>query len=121
MKEKIKILGISKNEHRSVFNFPKEQKLFYLIRNILMKLGFEDKFVFEFGAQTDKEGHPIQDKEGHIKEEKIKKYNEQIFNFSNNDYSIDIIFFLKKVSLIFNYKKDKQQELSKVFGGLIEE
>ena len=28
--------------------FRKNKNYFYLIRNILMKLGFEDKFVFEF-------------------------------------------------------------------------
>ena len=122
MKEKIKILEISKNEHRSVFSFPKEQKLFGIIRNILMKLGFENESVYDFGCLMDEESEqPIEDEKGHMTEAKIERYKERIFNFSNNDYSIDIIFFSKKVILIFNYKKDKQQELSKVFEGLIEE
>ena len=120
--EEIKILEINKNEHRSIFSFPKEQKLFEIIRNILMKLEFENESVYDFGCLIDEETEePVMDVEGHLVEAKIERYNEKVFNFSNNDYSIDIIFFSEKVSLIFNYKEDKQQKLSKVFEGLIEE
>lgn len=115
---RIKILGVSKNEHRSIFSFPKEQKLLEIIRNVLMKLGFEgDESLFEFGSQWNAKTKQ------HIvgKEENIKNYNEEIFNFSDENYSVDIIFFSKKVVLIFNYKEDKQQELSKVFEGIFEE
>ena len=122
MKEKIKVLGINKNEHRSVFSFPKEQKLFGIIRNILMNLGFKKESVYDFGCLIDEESEePTKDEKGHMIEAKIERYDEGIFNFSNNNYSVDIIFFSKQVSLIFNYKQDKQQELSKVFEGILEE
>jgi len=122
MKNKIKILEISKNEHRSLFSFPKEQKLFGIIRNVLLKTiklnldSFERDHILGFGFPEDETGHPVLDKE-----EDIKKYNEQIFNFSNENYSVDIIFFSKKVTIIFNYTEDKQKEISKVFEGVLEE
>lgn len=121
-KEKIKILGISKNKKRSVFTFPKEQKLFGIIRNALIKLGFENTKVFGFGCLYDEETEePVQDKEGHFVEAKIEEYKEDIFNFINEKYSIDIIFFSKKVSVIFNYQKDRQREIAKAFRGVIKE
>jgi hypothetical protein len=121
-KDKIGILEINKNERRSVFTFPKEQKLFGIIRNILMKLGFENQQIFEFGCLYDEETEePVQDEDGHLVEAKIERYNERIFNFINKEYSIDLIFFSKKVSMILNYNKDKQKEISKVFEGVIKE
>jgi len=121
-KDKIRILEINKNEQRSVFTFPKEQKLFGIIRNVLMKLGFEKRSVFEFGYIYDEETEePVKDKKGHFVEVEIERYNERIFNFTNKEYSIDVIFFAKKVSIIFNYKKDKQKEISNVFEGIIKE
>lgn len=117
--EKIKLLGISKKEQRSSYTFPKEQKLFEIIRKVLVELGFEndDYGINGFGRPWDQESEkPDTDKEEDIKS---KEYNEGIINFRNKDYSVDIIFFKSKVVLIFNYKKDKQQEISKIFGGFI--
>ena len=43
MTNKTKITSISKGENHCLFIFPKEQKLFEIIRKILEKLGFEQK------------------------------------------------------------------------------
>ncbi|MBI2057163.1 hypothetical protein HYT91_02820 [Candidatus Pacearchaeota archaeon] len=113
---KIKILGISKNEHRSEYLFPKEQKLFNIIREMLKKLNFENRFdnIESFGRPANEGGETMWDKENDIKE-----YNERIINFESKDYSMDIIFFSKRVVLIFNYKEDKQQEIAKILDKFI--
>jgi hypothetical protein len=116
--KKIKLLAVHKNEQRSEYVFPREQKLFSIIRDILPKLGFKDNshHITWFGRPVDKRGESVLDKEESIKD---KFYNERISNFSNEDYSIDIIFFSKKVVLIFNYKKDRQQKIAKIIGEYI--
>lgn len=120
MRPKIKLLAIAKDEHRSQYVFPKQQKLFGVIRESLIRLGFEkNKSLFGvsgFGRPVDEETEaPILDEENDIQE-----YNETIQNFSNEKYSVDIIFFSQKVVLIFNYKKDRQQEISKAIEEFIE-
>lgn len=116
--KKIKLLGLSKREYRSEYIFPREQIFFEIVRKVLPKLGFdENNSIIGFGRPWDgKDESPILNEEDGITN---KFYNERIFNFVNKDYSVDIIFFLKKVVLIFNYKKDKQQEISKAIGGFI--
>jgi hypothetical protein len=112
--KKLKLLGISKFPHRSLYAFPREQKLFEIIREILFKLKFEDgpnREVESFGRPEDDRGEKILNEEENIKN---KNYNERIIDFANENYSIDIIFFSKKVVLIFNYKKDRQQEIAKI-------
>ncbi len=114
---KIKLLSISKNEHRSEFSFQKEQKLFGIIRKFLLKLGFKKEHVVDFGRPWDeKTQEPILNKE-----DKIKDYKDITRNFSNEKYSLDIIFFSKEVNLIFNYKKDLQQQISKALEQFIKE
>ena len=122
MKTNIKLLALSKNEHRSMYTLPKEQKIFAIIRNILYKIKFQDDSLDQIRGF----GRPYNEKTEHVeldKEEDVfpRDYNERIINISNKDYSIDIIFFSKKVILIFNYKKDKQQEISKAFEDFISE
>ena len=121
MKNKIKILSISKRSHRSELRFPKEQKLFDILRKFLINLGFDvdDEFSVE-GI-----GRPYNNQEdGEIimnKEEEIKKYKEMIANYTNKDYSVDIIYFSEKVFVIINYKKDKQKQISDALKDLIYE
>jgi|WetSurMetagenome_2_1015567.scaffolds.fasta_scaffold411404_2 hypothetical protein len=116
--KKIKILEISKSEYRSEYVFPKKQVLFKIIRETLFKLGFKkNEGVIGFGRPWDQKSEkPILNKEENING---KNYNDRIIHFSNNKYSIEIIFFSKKVVLIFNYKKDQQQKISKSIGGFI--
>jgi hypothetical protein len=120
MTNKLKLLAIYKNEHRSEYVFPKEQKLFGIIREVLYKLNFKDSSLDEIksmGRPWDEETEtPIMDKEEDIYS---KNYTEKIRNFYNKEYSVDIIFFLKKVVLVFNYKKDKQQEIAKAMEDFI--
>lgn len=118
--EKIKILGISKWENRSQYDFPKEQKLFGIIREILYGLGFENgnyDYVESFGRPWSEETErAILDKEDNINS---RDYTEKITSFTTEDYSLDIIFFSKKVVLIFHYCKDRQAEISKVINKFI--
>ncbi|MEX0920334.1 MAG: hypothetical protein WDZ69_01995 [Candidatus Pacearchaeota archaeon] len=115
---KVKILSISKNEKRSLYAFKKEQNLFNIIREILIKLDFEkNPWLLGLGRPWDEESEePILNKEDDINSE---DYNERIQNFQNKNYSVDIIFFINKVVIIFNYNKDMQQEISKVIGEFI--
>jgi hypothetical protein len=118
--EKIKLLSVSKNEHRSEYIFPKEQKLFGIIREILYKLNFKDgslESIKSFGRPISEDTEIFNAN----KEESIfnKNYKEKIINFFVEDYSLEIIFFNKKVALVFNYNKDKQQKISKVIGEFI--
>lgn len=118
--EKIKLLSVSKNEHRSEYIFSKEQKLFSIIREILYKLNFKEGSLESIKSF----GRPIsEDTEVFIpdKEESIfnQNYKERIINFFVDNYSLNIIFFSKKVALVFNYNKDKQQKISKVIGEFI--
>jgi len=116
--KKIRLLSISKNEHRSEYSFLREQKFFEMIRNLLLRLGFEkNDWVNGFGRPWDEETEkPILKKENDILS---KDYDEQIITFSNYNYSIDIIFFSKKIFVIFNYKKDMQQEISKALDSFV--
>jgi hypothetical protein len=111
MKQKetnIKIKSISKTPFRSKYGFKKEQKLFSFLRKFLVDLGLKN--ADSIGIYVDEKT------ENYVwdKEDKIFEYNERIENFSNKEYSVDIIYFAKKVELIINSKKDKQQEITKV-------
>lgn len=110
--KKIKILGISKTKCRSEFIFPKKQEFFEVIRRFLFELGFgeDEDFISSIGKSFDKKtGEFIMDKE-----QSIKASVDITHNYSNKDYSIDIIYFKKKIVLIVNYKIDKQQIVSRV-------
>jgi len=111
--ERIKLIGISKNERRSEYTFPKEQKIFGIIRSILRKLNFENQFndLESFARPADEGGETIWEKEDKITGD---KYNERILDFYNDKYYVHTIFFSKKVVLLFHYNEDKQQEIAKV-------
>ena len=117
MKEKIKILSISKRDYRSEFIFPKEQILFGILREFLIKLGFDEGEEYgvnslgrPFSEETER---PILDKE-----EDINNYNQKVENYANDIYSVDIIYFSDKVTIILNYREDKQKEIGDALAGL---
>src|SRR3989344_5646551 len=113
---KIVMLSVNKSDYRNAFGFPKEQKFFGILREFLWKLGFEEEDISISGhGRPWKEGEPISDKEN-----SIKKYINQIYNFRDREYSIDIIYFDKEVVLIINSKQDKQQVISKVIDEFID-
>ncbi len=110
--KKIKIQGIHKSKYRSEFIFPKRQGFFEIIRKFLVELGFDmnQDLIYSIGKPFDKKtGEFIMDKE-----QSINFYVDINNNYSNNDYSIDIIYFKKKIVLIINYKTNKQQFVSKM-------
>jgi len=103
MTDKIKIIGISKNEHRSEYSFPKNRNSFRVIRDLLIELNFDEEDVYHYFSD--------------LIDSDI--YNEETFGFYCEKYSVDIIFFSKRVVLIFNYKEDKQQEIAKIIDKFI--
>ena len=102
--EKIKLLNISKEEHRSEYAFIKSKKSFKIITDFLIKLGFDKEEII----------HYFEDNENYL-----ENYHKGISGFYNENYSVDIIIFEKEIVLIFNSKEDKQQEISEVIGDFI--
>ena len=117
MSEKIQMLNVSKSDYRNEFGFPKEQKFFGILRKFLIKLGFkEDEYLLGYGRPWDQSDEkPILDKENNI-----KKYFNRIDNYRDKEYSIDIIYFDKEVTLIINSKKNKQQFISEALEEFID-
>ncbi len=116
--EKIKILSISKRDYRSEFGFPKEQKLFEILRQFLINLGFDKNKewgVMSLGRTYDSEKHEYNLNQ----EDSIDTYSNIINNYTSEDYSVDIIYFDKKVFVILNYKEDKQKEIGEALKDLI--
>ncbi|MBT4377157.1 hypothetical protein HOD29_07340 [archaeon] len=106
--EKIKIKSLSKTSFRSKYVFPKQQKFFKIFRKVLTNLKIKEANVL--GAYYDEKD------EQHIleKEEKISTYHETIDHFENKQYSVEIIYFSDSIHVIFNSKRDKQQEISNI-------
>ncbi|MEA3414407.1 MAG: hypothetical protein U9Q99_02685, partial [Nanoarchaeota archaeon] len=104
-----------KNSFRSKYSFRKQQKVFSFLRKFLVKLGLENADAIGIYYNEENDNYTWD------KEDKISEYNEKIENFSNKNYSVDIIYFSKTVELIINYKKDKQQIISNILEEFIEE
>jgi len=106
--QKVKLKSISKTPFRSRYGFLKQQKIFRFLREFLVELGLKN--ANSIGLYYDEE------KDNYVwdKEDKISEYDEIIENFSNKQYSVDIIHFSKRVELIINSKKNKQQEISEI-------
>ena len=112
--EKIKLLGVSKSGEHNKYEFPKEQKLFGILRQFLKEIG-----AWYMG---DSLGRPLDKKSGESiygKEESIKNYIDKEFRFHNKEYCIDIIFGKSRVFLFIHTKKDKQQEITKIINKFI--
>lgn len=105
---KLKLKSVSKTPFRSKYAFNKQQKVFSFLRNFLIEIGLKDAESIGI-YYNEKEYKHVWNKEN-----RISKYNEKIENFSNKEYSIDIIYFSKKVELIINSRKDRQQTISKI-------
>lgn len=106
--QKIKLKSISKTPLRSKYSFRKQQKIFSFLREFLVELGLKN--ANSIGIYYDEE------KDNYVwdKEDNISEYKETIENFSNKEYSVDIIYFSKSVELILNSRKDKQQRISEI-------
>jgi hypothetical protein len=118
--KKIKIIGISKNNSRTQLTFPKEQKLFSILREFLRRLQFDEDE--EYGIQII--GRQYKESEGKYDlsyEDDISKYNESIESYKSKDYSVDIIYFSEKVVVILNYFEDMQKEIGDALENLIKE
>jgi hypothetical protein len=106
--KKIKLIAISKSEHRCQFTFPKEQQFFEIFRKFVYKLGILDEQALNFGRIFDEKEDTYMDREDNIKE-----ITDQIIYFSDKEYSIDIIGGKGKIFLIIYSKTNKQQFISK--------
>jgi ribosomal protein L37AE/L43A len=118
--KKVKVLGVSKNERRSEYVFPKEQDVFEIVRRVLVALGFEN----DYGFKT--LGRPYNERTGRfvMKDEvsiKSRGYRSKTINFSSKRYFIEVIFSQKNVVLRINYNKDEQQRIAKLLDQFISE
>ena len=105
---KIKILGVSKEDTHSYYLIEKKQSFFQGFRKFLLDLGFENNvLIYGFGRPSDKEGEPNESKEDNIED-----YVDKQFYFGNQEYKVDVIFGKNKVFMIINSKSDKQEEIS---------
>ena len=108
--EKIKLLGISKSEKHNKYEFPKEQKILGILRQLLKEIGIGQYTYESFGRTTNKKtGEPIYDKE-----EKIKSYIDQAVRFDNKEYCVDIVFGKSRVFLFIHTEKNKQKEIARI-------
>jgi hypothetical protein len=113
--ERIKLKSISKSSFRSKYEFPKEQKFFGIIRKLLIEIGLNQ--ANWIGAYYDEKKDDYEDG----KDDDISEYIERIDNISNKDYSVDIVYFSNSIEVIFNSKKDKQQQISEMFEKYLED
>lgn len=105
--DKIKILGLSKEDTYSYYIIEKKQSFFQSFRKFLLDLEFENSvLVYGFGRPSDKDGEPDESKD-----EDIKEYVDKHFNFGNGECKIDVIFGMNKIFIIINTRLDKQKEI----------
>lgn len=110
---KLKYKGFSKSPTRSLYAFPKVQEFFSFMLNVLLGLGFkENGDITGFGRPCGNERQkPIWWKEFDIN---LSIFDQKLINFSNKEYSIDIVFFSEKIVVIFNHKRYRQQKLTEL-------
>ncbi len=106
--KKIKLIAVSKSEHRCQFTFPKEQQFFEIFRKFVYKLDILDEEALNFGKISNEKEYEYTDKE-----EDIKKFTDQIIYFVNKEYSVDIIAGKDKIFLIIHSRKNRQQLISR--------
>ena len=112
----IKLLGMGKSDKHNCYIFPKEQALFGILREFLKWMNVWGEEVIRFGKPCDAKGEPLYNDP----DEDIQTYVDckETFGNEENDH-IDIIFGSKKVFLLINTAKDKQQEISIFFSAYV--
>jgi len=112
---KIKLKSIRKHSLRSSCSFEKNSVTIEAINNILGKLG-----VLKIGGRDLKD---LVYEEGDRSLDDINKFVDEIYNFRNDDYSVDVILGKDTIFLVINSITDKQKEIYKAvfkfvdFGG----
>lgn len=109
------MMGVKKSPYRNEYLFPKEQQFFIIIRKLLEELNFDWEDFETFGFETDEDDDVTKN------EVDIKSIKDEINNFTNKDYSIDIIFLSKKIHVIINSHSDKQNEIANILNKYLEE
>ncbi|MFH0936137.1 MAG: hypothetical protein V1815_00470 [Candidatus Woesearchaeota archaeon] len=107
----LKIFGLRKSEKHNYYEIEKNQKFFSGFRKLLVDLGFGEESsnieIYGFGRPSGDDGEPIL-----TKEENINDYVDKHSYFENNEFRIDLVFGKKKIFLIINSDKDKQEKIS---------
>ena len=110
-KKKLKILSVSKEDHKQIWRFEKSQVFMPSILQFLVDLGFtnedfEIKFFFGIPHEEDEELE-----ESYIKEPfsgkylSIELFNQEVYSFNKNHLDVEIIFFNDWVELITRINK----------------
>ena len=101
-----------KSEHHNSFIFTKKQIMFSVIRELLKELGFESIWD-DFGRPYNFKKHDYEyDKEDDIKN---NIYIDSEFVFSNKEYYMQIVFGKRKMFIMINTKKNRQQKIASFF------
>ncbi|MDP2925790.1 MAG: hypothetical protein Q8N99_05455 [Nanoarchaeota archaeon] len=107
----LKILGLKKSEKHNYYELENKQEFFSGFRKLLVDLGFGEESsnieIYSFGRPPGDDGEYIL-----TKEEDINDYIDRHFYFENNNFRIDVVFGKKKIFLVINSDKDKQEKIS---------
>jgi hypothetical protein len=106
----IKITGVSKSEHRSLYVLAKDQAFFSGFRMFLVDLGFDHERVdiSSLGRPIDEFGEPDTSRE-----EDISLYVDKRSFFENKEYTIDVVFGKDRIFVIIASYRDKQDQIVK--------
>jgi hypothetical protein len=108
--EKIKILGVTKNEFESHYTFEKKEEFMPFLERFLIEIGFEKRVAGGFTHDPENEAE-----EDSLPYYALEDLEDSVRSVKNDEYSVDIFIGHKKIILILRYD-DKQQEVSdKIF------
>jgi hypothetical protein len=106
-KKKAKLLSVSKNEHGCIFSFKKDWVSILAVDSILGRLGIELD-LYRGGLKPHFYDHETD------KRVSLSKCIDEVYDFRNEDYVFDIFVGKKKIILVINSFRDKQDVISKV-------
>jgi hypothetical protein len=106
-KKKAKLLSVSKKEYRCIFSFKKDWVSILIVDKILYRLGI-DLDPYRDGLKPHFYDHETD------KRVSLSKCIDEVYDFRNEDYVIDIFIGKKKIILVINSFRDKQDVISKV-------
>jgi hypothetical protein len=104
---KAKLLSVSKDEYRCIFSFKKNWVSILIVDKILYRLGI-DLDPYRDGLKPHFYDHETGKRIG------LSKCIDEIYDFRNKDYAIDIFMGKKKIIFVINSFKDRQDVISKV-------
>lgn len=109
----IELLGASRSENYSHYEFPKVQEVFSIVRSILMELRFPQHVWNSFGRPEDNLSKGAEDS--------IKDYTDRRYEFEQKGIRIVVIFGNKKVFFLAYSDKVTQKKILKTLNNFIKD